>query len=259
MTNLAVIHDEHRTRLDTKLKREMGEQVLALLRDDHAEDVILNPDSSLWVKRMGEGFSRVGSIPSAQAASALSTIAAWRGTVLNHEHPILETELPIDGSRFEGIVSPVVRRPVFAIRLRPRKIFSLDDYEADGILTDNNDPLNRLRRQDDFLDEVCGLNHADVIRAAIRARKNILVVGSTGSGKTTLVNGILDSLAQLTPHDRVISIEDTTELQCPVKNYLDLRAVGNVTMLECLCACMRLKPTRIVVGEVRGAEAHTLS
>jgi type IV secretion system protein VirB11 len=152
----------------------------------------------------------------------------------------------------------VVRQPVFAIRLRPRKIFSLDDYESDGILTDGTDPLNQLRRHDNFLDGLRGLNHGDVIRAAVRARKNILVVGSTGSGKTTLVNAILDSLARLTPHDRVISIEDTTELQCPVKNYLDLRAVGGVTMLDCLRACMRLKPTRIVVGEVRGAEAHTL-
>jgi type IV secretion system protein VirB11 len=103
-----------------------------------------------------------------------------------------------------------------------------------------------------------GLKHADVIRAAIRAKKNMLVVGSTGSGKTTFVNACLHALAKLTPSDRVISIEDTPELQCPVENYLDLRAVGNVTMLECLRACMRLKPTRIVVGEVRGAEAHTL-
>jgi type IV secretion system protein TrbB len=258
MSPLTLIQDEQHQRLEVKLRRELGDQVLRLLDDNLTEDILLNPDGSLWVKRMGQGFSRIGEMPAAQAASALGTIAAWRGTVLNHERPILETELPIDGSRFEGLVSPVVRRPVFAIRLRPRKIFSLDDYEADGILTDSNDPLNRLRRRDDFLDGVRGLKHADVIRAAVRARKNILVVGSTGSGKTTLVNGILDSLAQLTPHDRVISIEDTTELQCPVKNYLDLRAVGSVTMLECLRACMRLKPTRIVVGEVRGAEAHTL-
>jgi Flp pilus assembly CpaF family ATPase len=255
---MPLIHDEQHQRLEVKLRRELGEQVLRLLEDNLTEDILLNPDGSLWVKQMGHGFSRIGEMPATQAASALGTIAAWRQTVLNHERPILETELPIDGSRFDGIVSPVVRRPIFAIRVRPRKIFSLEDYEADGILTNSDDPLNRLRRRDDFLDGVRGLKHADVIRAAIRAKKNILVVGSTGSGKTTLVNGILDSLAQITPHDRVISIEDTTELQCPVKNYLDLRAVGSVTMLDCLRACMRLKPTRIVVGEVRGAEAHTL-
>jgi len=258
MSTSALIQDEQHQRLEVKLRRELGEQVLRLLDDNLTEDILLNPDGSLWVKRMGYGFSRIGEMPAAQAASALGTIAAWRGTVLNHEHPILETELPIDGSRFEGIVSPVARHPIFAIRLRPRRIFSLNDYESDGILTDGADPLNQLRRRDDFLDAVRGLKHGDVIRAAVRARKNILVVGSTGSGKTTLVNAILDSLAHLTPHDRVISIEDTTELQCSVKNYLDLRAVGGVTMLDCLRACMRLKPTRIVVGEVRGAEAHTL-
>jgi Flp pilus assembly CpaF family ATPase len=262
MSTQAVVQDEQHQRLEVKLRRELGDQVLRQLDDNLTEDILLNPDGSLWVKRMGHGFSRIGEMPAAQAASALGTVAAWRGTVLNHERPILETELPIDGSRFEGIVSPVVRRPVFAIRLRPRKIFSLEDYEADGILSDGTDPLNQLRRRDDFLDGVRGqkhaMSHSDVIRAAVRARKNILIVGSTGSGKTTLVNAILDSLARLTPNDRVISIEDTTELQCPVKNYLDLRAVGNVTMLECLRACMRLKPTRIVVGEVRGAEAHTL-
>ena len=197
-------------------------------------------------------------------AGGASGQRAWNhrgvaGNRLESRTSDLETELPIDGSRFEGIVSPVVRRPVFAIRLRPRKIFSLDDYESDGILTDGTDPLNQLRRHEDFLDGVRGLKHGDVIRAAVRARKNILIVGSTGSGKTTLVNAILDSLARLTPNDRVISIEDTTELQCPVENYLDLRAVGGVTMLDCLRACMRLKPTRIVVGEVRGAEAHTLA
>lgn len=257
-SNSITTHDEQHQRLEVKLKRELGEQILSLLADDRTEDILLNPDSSLWVKRIGEGFELAGSMPSAQAASALSTVAAWRGTVLNHEHPILETELPLDGSRFEGIVPPVARLPVFAIRLRPKRIFSLDDYEAGGILTRGDDPLNKTRRRYDFVSAVHGLTHLEIIRAAVLAKKNILVVGSTGSGKTTLVNAILAALAELTPHDRVISIEDTTELQCSVKNFLDLRAVGSVAMLDCLRACMRLKPTRIVVGEVRGAEAHTL-
>src|SRR5215467_13539243 len=93
--------------------------------------------SSAWVNA-----SSVSAKSPQRRHPALSTIAAWRGTVLNHEHPILETELPLDGSRFEGIVSPVVRRPIFAIRLRPRRVFQLEEYEAAGILTTKDDPLN---------------------------------------------------------------------------------------------------------------------
>jgi type IV secretion system protein VirB11 len=125
---------------------------------------------------------------------------------------------------------------VFAIRQRPRRIFTLDDYERGGILSRQHDPVNRLRRRGIFLDLVAGLSHAEIIQLAVRERKNILVVGSTGSGKTTLVNAILHALARIAPYDRVITIEDTMELQCPVQNYVDLRAVGSVTMLDCLRA-----------------------
>src|SRR5437016_4620852 len=135
-------HEEQRQRYDAKLKREFGEIVLCHLADARTEDIILNPDSVIWVKRIGEDFVSAGEMPPAQAASALNTIAAWRGTSLNHERPILETELPLDGSRFEGLVSPVVRRPVFAIRLRPKRIFTIEDYESAGILTEKSDPLN---------------------------------------------------------------------------------------------------------------------
>jgi type IV secretion system protein TrbB len=255
---VGVVCDEQHTRLEAKLKRELGPIVLELLADDSAEDIVLNPDSSLWTKRMGRGFEQVGFMPPAQAASALNTVAAWKGTVMNHERPILETELPLDGSRFEGIVSPIVRRPVFAIRLRPKKIFSLAEYEKAGILSCKSDPLNHLRKRDNFAEDNRGKSHADIIRAAVAAKKNILTVGATGSGKTTFVNAVLDVMAQVAPNDRVVSIEDTTELQCSVRNHVDLLAVGNVSMLDCLRACMRLKPTRIVVGEVRGAEAHTM-
>jgi type IV secretion system protein TrbB len=259
MSNVATVHkNETHQRLDVKLRRELGEIVVELLADENVEDVLLNPDSSLWAKRIGGDFNPIGFIAPETAMSALSTVAAWRGTVLNHDNPILETELPIDGSRFEGIVSPVVRNPVFAIRLRPKKIFSLTDYERERILTTKDDSLNKVRHHEDFSASVRGLGHAEIIRASVLARKNILIVGSTGSGKTTLVNAVLDAFASLAPNDRVISIEDTTELQSSLRNYLDLRAVGRVSMLDCLRACMRLKPTRIVVGEVRGPEAHTL-
>jgi type IV secretion system protein TrbB len=251
-------HEEQRQRYDTKLKRELGDLFLSHLRDPRTEDILLNPDSVLWIKRLGEGFSPIGEMLPAQATSALNTIAAWRGASVNHEHPIIETELPLDGSRFEGLVPPIVRNPVIAVRLKPRKIFTIEDYELSGVLTHKEDPLNTFRSRDSFVNSIRKLPHAEIIRKAIAAKRNILIVGATGSGKTTFLNACLDAMAHLAPNDRVISIEDTAELQSSVKNYVDLRTAGNITMLDCLRACMRLKPTRIVVGEVRGAEAHTL-
>src|SRR5215467_746399 len=258
LAHTSVTSIDQQARLDAKLRRELGDVVLQALADERTEDIVLNPDSRLWVKCQGGGFECIGEMPPAQAQTAMGTIAAQRGTVVNYERPFLEAELPIDGSRFEGIIPPVTSRPVFAIRQRPRRIFTLDDYERGGILSRQHDPVNRSRQRGNFLDSIRGLSHAEVIRAAMKEKKNILVVGSTGSGKTTLVNAILDALAQIAPEDRVITIEDTMELQCPVQNCVDLRAVGAVTMLECLRASMRLKPTRIVVGEVRGAEAHVM-
>ena len=254
----ARVLDEQHTRLESKLRRELGDTILGLLSDDRTEDIVLNPDSVLWAKRMGEGFVPVGEMAPAQAASALNTIAAWKGTVMNHERPVLETELPLDGSRFEGIISPIVRRPVFAIRSRPKQIFTLEEYERTRVLTSQQDPLNRRRQRTAFRELVRDRSHAEIIRTSVAEKQNILIVGATGSGKTTFVNAILDIMAHVAPQDRVISIEDTTELQCAVANYVDLLAVGSVSMLDCLRACMRLKPTRIVVGEVRGAEAHTM-
>ena len=249
---------DQKGRLDEKLRRELGETVVAALSDDRTEDVVLNPDSRLWLNRQREGWVQVGELPPPQAQAAIGTVAAQKGTVVNHDRPILETELPIDGSRFEAIVPPVASRPIFAIRLRPRRIFTLDDYERSEIITDRTDVRNRARCRASFAEGLAGLSHGQVLRCAIRDRKNILIVGSTGSGKTTLVNACLDLIARICPADRVVSIEDTMELQCPVVNSADLRAVGTVSMLDCLRACMRLKPKRIVVGEVRGAEAHVM-
>lgn len=241
-----------------KLTREFGDLLMSQLRDPATEDIVLNPDGKLWVKTVGSGFRMFGEMQPVQALSAFGTLAAIKGTVINHDKPILETDLPIDGSRFEGLIQPVVSNPTFAIRCRPKKIFTLQEYEDAHILTHKNDPLNGRREREDFIASVRGASHREIIRKAIAAKKNILIVGSTGSGKTTMVNAVLHELAIIAPHDRVLLIEDTTELQCTVQNYVALLAVGSVTMLDCLRACMRLKPDRIVVGEVRGAEAHTM-
>lgn len=250
--------DEQRARLEEKLRRELGTDVLGGLASPATEDICLNPDGQLWVNELGIGWRVAGRMSASQSAAALGTIAAIKDTVIHHDRPILETELPIDGSRFLGLMPPVVESPVFAIRTRPRRVFSIEEYVDAGILTGKSDPANRLRERQNFQRLLEECSHAEVLTAAIRERKNVLVAGSTGSGKTTLVNACLDLIRRHAPRDRVISIEDTMELQCPVRNYVDLRAVGAVTMLDCLRACMRLKPTRIVVGEVRGAEAHVM-
>ena len=247
------------TRVVEKLSRELGALVLALMEDVRTEDIFLNPDGTLWVYRRGESFVQVGEMSEAQAYSAVCTIASCRQTVINHERPILETELPLNGARVEAIVPPVVRRPVFAIRLRPRNIFTLDNYKSAQILTRKDDPMNAgAGRKSSFIDSVRGLDHAEIIELAVGARMNIVAVGPCGSGKTTFANAVLAAVAKVTPNDRVVTVEDTTELQCGVKNFVDLRAIGNASIDDCIRACLRLRPTRIIVGEVRGAEALEL-
>src|SRR5260370_29194789 len=209
-------------RRNEKLVRELGPLVTACLKDSRNEDILINADSTVWVKRTHSDFEVVGKMTSSQALSAFGTLAAIRNTVINHENPILETELPTDGSRFEGLIPPVVRQPVFAIRQRPRSVFTLTDYEATGILTAKDDPLNRQRHVDQCIELVRAQRHVEVIRVAIEQRKNILVAGSTGSGKTTLINVVLHELTLINPADRVLIIEDTPEVQCNVRNSVGL-------------------------------------
>jgi type IV secretion system protein TrbB len=225
-----------------------------LLDDIAVLDVCANPDGSLWVNRLGRGFAPEGEIANADAALLLSGIATVRGLDLNEDRPILETIFPLTGDRIEGLMPPIVTAPAFAIRTRQKQLYTLDDLAQSGVLTRKDDALNEKRHRDDFLEHAPGLDHVDVIRLATKYRRNILLVGPTGSGKTTFGNSLIADWLEQTPGDRAVIIEDTPELQCSLPNHVQLLATAKITQGDLLIAALRLIPKRLVVGEVRDTE-----
>ncbi|AXC16443.1 Conjugative transfer protein TrbB (plasmid) [Acidisarcina polymorpha] len=239
-----------------KLRDELGPVIVSLLdRSSGLEDIIVNEDSRIWVKRTGSAFEQVGELKMEQARGAMMTIASMQKTTVTETRPVLETQLPIWRFRFAGLIEPVVPSPSFAIRIKPDRKRSLVDLENQGVLSRRDDPRNRRASQEDFLAEVSNLGHREVIQKAILARKNMLVVGGTGAGKTTIANAILEEIGVLTPGDRVLVIEDTQELILDSANSLSMLATTEFDQLKCLKVALRLKPDRIVVGEVRDGAA----
>ena len=219
------------------LKRALGSEILAALADPAVAEVMLNDDSSLWLDRLGVGMARIGEVDPIRAMAIVSTVAAMLDTVVTMERPILECELPLDGSRFEALIPPLVSRPTFALRKRALLVFTLADYVAAGIMT---------------------AAQQEAIEEAVRHRRNILVTGGTGTGKTTLANAVLHCVAATSAEHRIVIIEDTKELQCSAPNTVFLRTSDNTDMTRLLRATMRLRPDRIVVGEVRDGSALAL-
>ena len=231
-------HNERLERIKHKLRRELGKTVLKALEDPDVIEIMLNPDGCLWLDRLGgSGMEFVGEMAPTSALAAMATIATTLDTTINAINPTLEGELPIDGSRFEGLVPPVVSGPTFTIRKKASKVFTLADYVSKGIMTAAQ---SRLLTQ------------------AISARKNILVVGGTSTGKTTLANALIDEMVKVAPQHRLVIIEDVGEIQCTAENAVILRSTDTVDLTRLLRATMRLRPDRILVGEVRGPEALSL-
>src|SRR5271155_5247341 len=173
--------DEKHERLREKLRDELGPTIVGLLdRSSGLEDIIVNEDSRLWVNRTGAAFEQFGELSSRQARGAMMTIASMQKTTVTELRPVLETRLPIWKFRFAGLIEPVVLSPSFAIRVKPDRKRSLRDLQAQGILTRKDDPRNRRAAQEDFIATLKGLDHIEVIQDAIRARKNMLIVGGTG-------------------------------------------------------------------------------
>jgi len=219
------------------LRTAMGPEIATALEDPEVVEVLLNPDGSLWVDRLGTGRTPTGAqLPAAVAERIIRLVAAHVRTEVHSGAPILSAELPETGERFLGVLPPVVRAPSFAIRKRALRIMNLARYVDDGVMTEAQ---------------------AAFLRQAVRHRLNIVVAGATSTGKTTLANALLDEIAET--RDRVLILEDTVELQCRSDDHVGMRTEPGVsTMADLVRATLRLRPDRIVVGEVRGSEALDL-
>lgn len=231
-------NEEGKQRLLERLERDFGPICMAALNDPKVVEVMRNADGAIWLDVAGTGLVDTGYVmPAAAAGSILAVSASLAGTTLTKENPVLETTLELNGARLEGLIPPVTSSPTFAIRKKASRVFTLEEYAERGIL-----PPGAV----------------EALKAAVRDKANILIVGSTGSGKTTLANALIHSIGDVTPDDRIVAIEMVAELQLPVKNHLVLQASETLSMDRCLKATMRLRPDRIIVGEVRGREAYTL-
>jgi len=220
------------------LRTAMGPAIAAALADPRVIEIMVNPDGALRVDILGEG--RVDTdvkLDAPQVERIIRLVASHVRSEVHGDKPIVSAELPPLGSgageRFEGILPPVSSAPCFSIRKPAARIYTLMDYVIDGIMS---------------------AEAARLLSLAVVDRRNILVAGGTSSGKTTLANALLAEMAHL--DERVILIEDTRELQSPARDTVALRTrAGAVTMGDLVRSTLRLRPDRIIVGEVRGGEA----
>ena len=219
------------------LATALGPSIATILAAADTIEVIVNPDGRVWAERVGRGREFAGfRLEPTETERAIRLIATLTGAEVTRDRPIVSAELPPRGERFEGLLPPVVRAPCFAIRKPASQIISLDDYVASGVIND----AQRLE-----------------LKRAIADHANIIVAGGTGSGKTTLANALLAEIAAL--DERVVILEDTRELQCAAEDVVALRTQpGSVTLSDLVRSTLRLRPDRIIVGEVRGPEALDL-
>jgi len=208
----------------------------ALDADDVIE-ILANPDGSIWIERAGVGIvTTKATIDSEARDRIIRLVASAMGQACNKSTPIISGELPGSGERFEGLFPPISVAPCFAIRKAATTPYKIDDYVDQGALA----PAIAV-----------------TLKAHLAERSNILIAGGTSSGKTTFTNALLAEPALHS--DRVVILEDTRELRCSAINSVSLRTHRDSTSLTDLVrSTMRLRPDRIVVGEVRGPEALDL-
>ena len=215
-------------------------EIMPFMKDKKVFEVYVNPDQSVWTDSIGTGRSFTGvKLPASQTKQIILNVAALTEQLVTTERPFIDAEIPgnefFPKCRFEGNLPHIVSSPTINIRKHPETVFTLDQYVEFDILTEKQ---------------------KEVILHAIHSKKNIIAAGGTKSGKTTFLNALLAEISKLT--DRVIMIEDTPELQCTAADCVAMQTTSTCSMEDLLRRILRMTPDRIVVGEVRGAEALAL-
>ena len=229
---------ESQHRLYAKLYQDLGAEIIDYLKDKDINEIMLNPDGSLWVDSVSYGQKPVGSLARAQAFAIMHSVAGINNFIVSQHSPRLEAELPcyreLQGQRFTGQIPPLVSSPSFTLRKKSEMVFTLDDYVSTKRLTQKQKVI---------------------LQQLVSARKNILVCGGPGSGKTTVTNALIVEAVKVDSNQRFLILEDTPELQCTAANKVSMVTSDNVSMTGLLRTAMRMRPDRILIGEVRGSEA----
>jgi pilus assembly protein CpaF len=222
--------------------RVIGLGPIQKLFDDYdVSDVLVNGYDDIWVDR-GSGLEKVGESFDSDddVVAAIERVIAPLGLRIDRSSPMIDARLT-DGSRLHAVLPPAaVDGPLMAIRRFTQRVATLDDLVAAGTAT---------------------RAEIDVLVEAVKDRKTLVVSGGTGAGKTTLLNLLAGAIA---PGERVVTIEDAAELSLP-GHVVRLEArppnaegAGAITIRSLLRSALRLRPDRIIVGEVRGPEALDL-
>jgi len=224
-------------------------------------DIYINREQEIWVETLGGAIEchACSALTETVLARLARQIAAASAQGINRAHPLLAASLP-DGSRVQVVAPPAARGGhVLAIRRHIAASLSLDDYDAAGAFDAVNNTLPDLladRRHAAVPSEAIG----EVLRGAVRTRRNILISGGTSTGKTTFLNALL---REIPAEERLILIEDTPELELTHRNSVGLLAARSalgdaaISAEDLLIAALRMRPDRIILGELRGIEAFT--
>ena len=235
--SLSAQQTQTETRRTAMLRTAFCPVVREALEAPDTIEVMANPDGSVWIEKAGIGvIISQHTLAPCDRERVIRLVASGVGEAAHAKSPIVSAELPGSGERFEGLLPPVSTAPCFSIRKPATTPFELGDYVTQGALA----PAL-----------------ATALKDSIASHANILIAGGASSGKTTFTNALL---AEASLHDdRIVILEDTRELRCAAPNVVQLRTHrGSTSLQDLVRSTLRLRPDRIIVGEVRGAEALDL-